>query len=144
LMFTAQNQADFKAATGNVTHSGPGGIGLTERLLAAGYPLAGDLSAGGFRAENITSGRDGMSAQAVIDGWMGDAPHQNTAFTDLTELARCFGSEWQGLLCDRLCATYNQRRTSSQCPIVGSGQPSRGRSAKYRCADTPRNWGRDP
>src|SRR5690606_36486608 len=54
LMFTAQNQADFMAAAGNVTHSGPGGILLTDRLLAAGYPLAGDLSLGGFRAENIT------------------------------------------------------------------------------------------
>lgn len=87
LMFTAQNQADFMAATGNVTHSGPGGIGLTDRLLVAGYPLAGDLSAGGFRAENITSGREGMSAQAAIDGWMGDAPHQNTMLSpNLTEI----------------------------------------------------------
>ncbi len=87
LMFTAQNQADFMAATGNVTHSGPDGIGLTDRLLMAGYPLAGDLSAGGFRAENITSGREGMSAQAAIDGWMGDAPHQNTMLSpNLTEI----------------------------------------------------------
>jgi uncharacterized protein YkwD len=52
LMFTAQNQADFMAANGVVTHAGPGGIGLTDRLLVAGYPLAGDLSLGGFRAEN--------------------------------------------------------------------------------------------
>ena len=87
LMFTAQNQADFVAATSNVTHSGPGGIGLTDRLLVAGYPLAGDLSAGGFRAENITSGRVGMSAQTAIDGWMGDAPHQNTMLSpNLTEI----------------------------------------------------------
>lgn len=48
LMFTAQNQADFMAATGTVTHSGPGGISLTDRLLAAGYLLAGDLSLGVF------------------------------------------------------------------------------------------------
>jgi uncharacterized protein YkwD len=41
LMYTAQAQADFLAATGSMTHSGPGGIGLTDRLLAAGYPLAG-------------------------------------------------------------------------------------------------------
>jgi len=87
LMVTAQDQADFMAATGNVTHSGPGGISFTERLLVAGYPLAGDLSAGGFRAENITSGREGMSAQAAIDGWMGDAPHQNTMLSpNLTEI----------------------------------------------------------
>ena len=87
LMFTAQNQSDFMAATGNVTHSGPGGSSFTERLLAAGYPLGGDLSAGGFRSENIISGNDGMSAQAAVDAWMGDAPHQNTMLSqNLTEI----------------------------------------------------------
>ncbi|MDX1378702.1 MAG: CAP domain-containing protein, partial [Anaerolineales bacterium] len=87
LMFTAQNQADFMAANGIVTHAGPGGIGLTERLLAAGYPLAGDLSLGGFRAENITSGSESMTAQAAVNQWMGDAPHLSTMLSpDLTEI----------------------------------------------------------
>ena len=58
LMYTAQSQADFMAATGNVSHTGPGGIGVTDRLLAAGYSLAGDLSLGGFRSENIISGTE--------------------------------------------------------------------------------------
>src|SRR4030095_11386572 len=75
LMFTAQNQADFMATNGTVTHIGPGGIGLTDRLLGAGYPLAGDLSVGGFRAENITSGGENMPAGDAINGWMGDALH---------------------------------------------------------------------
>ncbi len=87
LMSTAQDQANFMAATGTVTHSGPGGIGLTDRLLAAGYPLAGDLSLGGFRAENITGGSEGMSAQAAVDRWTGDAPHLNTMLSpNLTEI----------------------------------------------------------
>ncbi len=87
LMFTAQNQADFMAATGNVTHSGPGGSTLTERLLAAGYPLGGDLSLGGFRAENITSGGNNMTAQDAVASWMGDALHQNTMLSpNLTEI----------------------------------------------------------
>ena len=87
LMFTAQNQADFMAANGQVTHSGPGGITLTQRLLAAGYPLAGDLSLGGFRAENITSGSETMAAESAIQGWMRDAPHQNTMLSpNLTEI----------------------------------------------------------
>ena len=87
LMYTAQNQADFMAANGTVTHSGPGGIGLTDRLLAAGYPLAGDLSLGGFRAENIISGGEDMPAQAAIDQWTGDAPHLNTMLSpNLTEI----------------------------------------------------------
>jgi LysM repeat protein len=87
LMNTAQSQADFMAATGNVTHSGPGGIGLTDRLLAAGYPLAGDISLGGFRAENITGGGESMPAQNAIDHWTGDALHLNTMLSpNLTEI----------------------------------------------------------
>ncbi len=77
LMQTAQGQADYMAATGSITHYGPGGITLTQRLLNAGYPLAGDLSLGGFRAENITGGSNKTAAQAVQE-WTGDAPHLNT------------------------------------------------------------------
>ena len=87
LMSTAQAQADFLAATGSMTHSGPGGIGLTARLLAAGYPLAGDLSLGGFRAENITGGDESMPAEAAVDEWTGDGLHLNTmASPNLTEI----------------------------------------------------------
>ena len=86
LMYTAQTQADFMAANGVVTHSGPGGSSVTSRLLAAGYPLAGDLSQGGFRSENITGGVD-KSAQDAVSEWMGDAPHLNTMLSpNLTEI----------------------------------------------------------
>ena len=85
LMATAQAQADYMAAIGNVTHSGPGGIQLTQRLLNAGYPLAGDLSLGGFRAENITGGN--KTAAQAVQGWTGDAPHLNTMLSpNLTEI----------------------------------------------------------
>jgi LysM repeat protein len=77
LMGTAQGQADYMASTGNITHTGAGGITLTQRLLNAGYPLAGDLSLGGFRAENITGGPGKTEAQAVQE-WTGDAAHLNT------------------------------------------------------------------
>jgi len=85
LMGTAQAQANYMAAIGSVTHSGPGGIQLTQRLLNAGYPLAGDLSLGGFRAENITGGN--KSAAQAVQGWTGDAPHLNTMLSPiLTEI----------------------------------------------------------
>src|SRR5688572_30621263 len=58
LMFTAQSHAEFMASTGDVSHTGSGGSNLKDRLLAAGYPLAGDLSLGGFASENITSGNE--------------------------------------------------------------------------------------
>ncbi|HSL45613.1 MAG TPA: CAP domain-containing protein [Anaerolineales bacterium] len=87
LMSTAQAQADFLALTGSMTHSGPGGISFTDRLLAAGYPLAGDLSLGGFRAENITGGPEDMPAEAAVNRWTGDAPHLNTMISpNLTEI----------------------------------------------------------
>lgn len=87
LMYTAQSQADFLASTSTMTHSGPGGIGLTERLLAAGYPLAGDLSLGGFRAENITGGKENMTAESAVEQWTGDALHLDTMISpNLTEI----------------------------------------------------------
>ena len=87
LMFTAQSHAEFMASTGNVSHTGFGGSSLKDRLLAAGYPLAGDLSLGGFASENITSGNEDRSAQSAVDGWTGDALHLNTMISpNLSEI----------------------------------------------------------
>ena len=87
LMSTAQAQADFLAITGSMTHAGPGGISFTDRLLAAGYPLAGDLSLGGFRAENITGGPEDMPAEAAVNRWTRDALHLNTMISpNLSEI----------------------------------------------------------
>ena len=87
LMAAAQGHADYMAATGNVSHTGAGGSTVSQRLLSLGYPLAGDLSLGGFRSENITSGSEGMSAQEAVNRWTGDAPHLTTMISpDLTEI----------------------------------------------------------
>ena len=81
LMQIAQDQANYMAATGQVAHR----PGLTQRILDAGYPLAGDLSLGGFRAENITGGNK-TAAQAVQE-WTGDSLHLNTMLSpNLTEI----------------------------------------------------------
>lgn len=86
LMGTAQGQADFMASTGSIQHTGPGGISVTQRLLSAGYPLAGDLSLGGFRSENIV-GSPGMTPQEAVNAWTGDDPHLHTMLSpDLTEI----------------------------------------------------------
>jgi LysM repeat protein len=87
LMATAQSHADYMAATGHVSHTGLGGSSVTDRLLSAGYPLAGDLSLGGFRSENITSGSEGKTAQDAVTQWTGDAPHLTTMISpNLTEI----------------------------------------------------------
>jgi uncharacterized protein YkwD/LysM repeat protein len=77
LMQSAQSQADYMAATGQVTHSRPGGISYTQQLLTLGFPLAGDLSLGGFRAENILSSSGPLVWNGVPSGWQ-DAEHMNT------------------------------------------------------------------
>ena len=77
LMSTAQTHANYMAATGVVSHAGAGGTTPSQRLLAAGYPLGGDLSQGGFVSENITAGYNKSAKEAVTE-WQGDAPHLNT------------------------------------------------------------------
>jgi LysM repeat protein len=77
LMATAQAHAEYMASTGDVSHIGAGGSNATQRLLGAGYPLAGNLAAGGMRSENITAGNNKTEQQAVLE-WQGDAPHLNT------------------------------------------------------------------
>lgn len=76
LMQSAQSQADYMAATGNITHARPSGT-YTQQLLALGFPLAGDLSLGGFRAENILSSNGPLVWDGVPPGWQ-DAEHMNT------------------------------------------------------------------
>lgn len=77
LMGIAQNQANYMASIGTWTHTGPGGSRPYQRALAAGYPLAGDLSQGGWFSENVTFGVNKTAADAVLE-WQGDAPHLGT------------------------------------------------------------------
>lgn len=77
LMQTAQAQADYMAATGNVTHTRPNGMTYTQQLLSLGFPLAGDLSLGGFRAENILYSSGYLEWSGVPPAWQ-DADHMNT------------------------------------------------------------------
>jgi len=77
LMQSSQSQADYMAATGQITHTRPGGITFTQQLLALGFPLAGDLSLGGFRAENILMDSNVLVWDGVPGAWQ-DAAHMNT------------------------------------------------------------------
>lgn len=87
LMTTAQAQANYIAATGRGSDYGPGGTTLGERLLVAGYPLAGDLSAGGLASQNWVQGNSSMTVQAAVHVWMGDAEHRIALLsTSLTQI----------------------------------------------------------
>ena len=86
LMSITQQHSDYMASIGTVTHYSADGSRPYQRALAAGYPVAGDLSRGGFYSENIIEGRNLSPAEAV-SRWTGDAPHLNTMlspnFTDI-------------------------------------------------------------
>lgn len=77
LMNIAQAHSDYQASIGTVTHYGADGSRPFQRALAAGYPVAGDLSLGGFFSENIAAGTNFSSSDAVAS-WQLDAPHLNT------------------------------------------------------------------
>lgn len=77
LMQSAQSQVDYMAATGTMTHTRPGGVTYTQQLLSLGFPLAGDLSLGGFRAENILSNQGYLNWSDVPPVWQ-DELHMNT------------------------------------------------------------------
>ncbi|RJP54115.1 MAG: LysM peptidoglycan-binding domain-containing protein [Anaerolineaceae bacterium] len=81
LMGTAQNQAAYMASTGNVTHTGPGGISFPDRLTAAGYSFV-------FRSENIISGSPDATGWDLVNSpsWA-DSLHQHTMLSpDLCEI----------------------------------------------------------
>ncbi len=85
LMSIAQQHAEFMAING-MSHIGYGGTRPYQRALNAGYPLAGDLSLGGFISENITGGMN-KSVQEAVLSWQGDAPHLHTMLSgDLQEI----------------------------------------------------------
>ena len=81
LMSNAQKHADYMASGGGITHYSADGSRPFQRHLAAGYPLAGDLSFGGFASENIVAG-SAMTIEEAIASWYGDAPHTNTMLGD--------------------------------------------------------------
>lgn len=77
LMHIAQAHSDYQASIGTTTHYSADGSRPFQRALAAGYPVAGDLSRGGFFSENITSGSNKSPAQAVLE-WQRDSIHLTT------------------------------------------------------------------
>ena len=77
LMLIAQTQADYMASSGVLSHFDAEGARPSQRAIAAGYPVAGDLSLGGFFSENIAAGVD-LSPSELVAGWTEDSLHLNT------------------------------------------------------------------
>lgn len=123
LMQVAQSQAEALAATGGaVGHSRPAGMTLEAQLLSLGYPLAGDLSLGGFRSENWVSLPLESSAQQAVEIWLGDAPHTNTMLAvDRSDIGAGIARDSQGrayFVIDTALQTASGEHQSSAYPIL--------------------------
>lgn len=124
LMTVAQAHAEYMAATGSVTHYSADGSRPSQRALAAGYPASGWFS------ENIIAGLN-LSAQAAVNAWMGDAPHQNTmlssTYRDVGAGVATAGNKVYytldaGLATGSPPSAYTPRATGSpKIPIVSTG-----------------------
>ncbi len=135
LMSVSQIHAEYMAATGSVVHTDAAGRRPYQRGLAAGYPLAGDLSQGGFYSENIIAGNN-MSVDAAVLGWQGDAPHLLTMLSpDLEEIGAGVAIVGNYVYYDIDCA----RPTGSGQPQVYTPGPgaTAGTAAANATAGTP-------
>lgn len=131
LMQTAQSQADYMAATGQVTHSRPGGLSYTQQLLTLGFPLSGDLSLGGFRAENILSTYGALTWDSVPPAWQ-DAQHMNTMLSqNFTHIGAGIsqGSNGYYYAVDTAAVTGSGQMQSSASAILGSAPGGSGEAA---------------
>ena len=131
LMQSAQSQADYMAATGQVTHSRPGGMSYTQQLLSLGFPLAGDLSLGGFRSENILSTGSPLIWDGVPPGWQDDV-HMNTMLSqNFTHIGAGIsqGSQAYYYVVDTAAVTGSGQMQESASTILGSAPGGSGAAA---------------
>src|SRR5512142_2498078 len=80
LMQVAQAEANGISA-GYGGHWRPDNLTLGQWLLSLGYPLSGDLSMDGYRAENWFVADASASLEDVTQFWQGDAEHRDTMFS---------------------------------------------------------------
>ena len=119
------------AATGQTTHSRPGGTTYTQQLLTLGFPLAGDLSLGGFRAENIFNSGSPLVWDGVPPAWQ-DSDHMNTMLSqNFTHIGAGVsqGSDGYFYAVDTAAATGNGQMQESTSTIIGSTSNSSSEAA---------------
>lgn len=123
LMKVAQDQAYVLADTkGAAGHERPSGISLTDYLLMLGYPLAGDLTLGGYRSENWVAAQ---TVQDAISAWLSDDIHTNTMLSEnyldigagIASLVNEFGVTQYYLVIDCARPTASGKPQSDYTPV---------------------------
>jgi uncharacterized protein YkwD len=122
LMQLAQTQAEYMAASGQITHLSADGLRPFQRALAAGFPVAGDLDLGGYYSENIIGGT-GLTPKQAVESWLGDEAHQNTMFSehrsDMGAGVAMAGDVAYYVLDTALASPYRVVITLSASPVPG-------------------------
>jgi uncharacterized protein YkwD/LysM repeat protein len=123
LMSVAQAQSEWRAETGQTTHSGPGGSSPKSRAAAAGYGGGATF----FLSENIAGGTD-MSPSDAVNWWTGDDPHLNTMIGVNYQDVGAGAAEENGIWRYTLMAAYVAGSASSSGAPTGSSAVSSGSS----------------
>jgi LysM repeat protein len=92
-----------------------------------GYPLAGDLSLGGYRSENFIFGKH-LSEEAAVQAWQGDDPHLNTMLSpNRNDIGAgvAFGADGEVYLVVETALSTSSRQPQSDAELYlpgGSGE----------------------
>jgi len=146
VMGTAQGQANYMASIGHWSDYGPGGSLVGQRLLAAGYPLAGDISGCssssfpcGIVSQNVIQGTSSMTAQAAVNAWMGDSEHQiallsSNLFDIGAGVANSGGDVYYAIVC---AASTGGGQRQSYTPSANGNPASQNQTIALAIVSTP-------
>ena len=126
LMQVAQAEASGIAG-GYGGHWRPANLTLGQWLLSLGYPLSGDLSMDGYRAENWFMASTSSDLEEVTQFWQADAEHRDTMFSpDRSDIgaAVAVGAGRSGVRCARDRPADRQRQDASGCVPDLDGYPA--------------------
>lgn len=125
LMGTAQQQANYQASTGTVTHTGSGGTTPKDRAIAAGYGGGSNI----FLSEIIYGGMTATS-DAAMEWWKNSSVHNTVMLTSTySEVGAAVASNdtstyFTAVLASVAGGTYTGGTTSSSGSSAGDSSSS--------------------
>ena len=125
-MGLAQDQTDYELSLGTMTDISGDGLHPYQRALAAGYPVAGDLSQGGFYTELLFYG---TSVQEAVHWWENEPFHRDmllaTAFVDAgAGIASSGGASYYILVAGRSTGETAPAYTPPSSPSYSRNTPT--------------------
>lgn len=119
----AQSHAAYISSTSVLTHFDQQGKRPYQRALDAGYPVAGELSAGGLFMQVIYSGA-GVSEGEVISAWQVNAADSVAILSSEYEDVGVGIAAANGITYYVLIAASQNEASTTPTPITGTGTPT--------------------